>query len=890
MVALIYSIQIITLIASVLGFVLVYKQKSSRTQKLMMAVMLSLALYSYGYLLEIMSNSLLEALMAIRIEYVAISYIATWYLLFLASYLKFEINKGLKALLLIHDTMVLLLVLFVKYNNIYYKNIQFVYSGVIPHLELTPGIVYIYNVVINFLQMSIGASFIFKRYRQAETKNKKKSLRAMLLASFMPMITYAIGITKVLGDVDIVPAGMFVTMQIFIMIIMKEKIFSIAEIAYEKLVLEMDEPIIVVDNEYNVIYKNFKAKGLLRDLSADYKENLIKNVCTSNADEFRIKNRYYRKHITPLKMKGALISYLVILVDITKSKEDYVRMEELRNKADMANVAKSVFLANVSHEIRTPLNGIIGYSELLLNEENNDNVRNRAEGINVSAKMLLTIFDEILDMSRIEQGKLKLNEETYNTQSLINDIVNNATLFMNENKMELESIVSEKIPYRLYGDMGKIRQIVNSMFDCVKNYAKKGTITLSVEHSEIGDDKCMLMFVIAINDNDMDYNGIMQIYDAFTKKQNTLINDIDSKEISYSISRAYVNLLKARLKLDIIDEKKIAIKINFIQKIRDKREIGQIDYEKKKREDIQGNIRLLGGKILVVDDNKVNLNIISNYFKHFGINVDLVESGAEAIECIKNKSYDLIFLDQMMPKLDGVQTLKLIRAEEKKQNRHTIVIAFTANVISGEKEKLLAAGFDNFLPKPMRMSELASMLIRYLPKDMIIYESGDRLEDSIISSVNINIDGLDVKDAISLCDGDIKEYIDTLRITVKYSEDKINELITAYTNGDIEKYIINVHSMKSTLYMIGANKVGKLAERLEKAGKENDRKYIKNNNSILIKDYTTLISNIKEFLKDNKSMIEQEEMKSNIIDMIKEQNYEDAISMLEVLAMTKIKE
>lgn len=887
MLSFIYTIQIITLIAAVMGFVLVYKQKPSKTQKLMMAVMLSLVLYSYGYLLELMSKSLLEALMAVRIEYISIAYIATCYLLFLASYLKVEISKPLETLLLIHDTIILMLVFFVKYHNIYYKSIQFVYSGVTPHLQVKPGIVYIYNVAINFLQMIIGTALIFKRYKQAETEKRKKSLKIMLSASFVPMLAYGIGVSKVLGDFDILPVGILVAMIIFVMIVMKEQIFSITEIAYEKFVLDMDEPIIVVDNEYNVIHRNVKAKELLKDLSANYKEKLIKNVCTSNSDEFRIKNRYYKKHITPLKMKDSLVSYLLILVDITKTKEDYVKMEELRNKADMANVAKSVFLANMSHEIRTPLNGIIGYSELLMSEETNDNVRNRAEGINVSAKMLLTIFDEILDISRIEQGKLKLNEETYNTQSLINDIVNNATLFMNENKMELESYVSPKIPYRLYGDMGKIRQIVNSIFDCVKKYAKKGIITLSIEHSDVGNDKCMLTFIISINANDIDYNDMQKIYDIFTRNKNSIKVNDDLQGISYSISREYVNLLNARLRLDFVDEKSIAIKINFVQKIRDKREIGQIDYEKKKREEENGNIKVVDSKILVVDDNKVNLNIMSNYFKHFGINVDLVDSGLEAIEYMKTKKYDLIFLDQMMPKLDGVETLKIIRKNEKNQNNHTIIIAFTANVISGEREKLIASGFDDFLSKPMRMSELANILIRYLPNDKVIYEDSN-IKENISSDTNdIYIEGLDTKEALELCNGDINDYIDTLKLTVKYSDDKIQELVRAYSDNDITKYVIDVHSMKSTLYMIGSKELGKKASNLEKAGKENDNKYIKKNNNAFIKEYKKLILNIKEFLDSYEATSECEEMKINIKNMVDDDNYEDAISMLEVLAMSK---
>lgn len=928
MAELIYIIQVIAVITSFMGFLLVYKQRSSKTQKLMMAVMLCLFIYSYGYLLEIMSGSLLEALMAIRMEYLGIAYIATFYLLFLASYLNIQFNRIIEMCLFFHDTLIVLLVFLVKYNNIYYRNVQYVYTGVMPHIKLVPGIIYTYNCIINFVLMGTGLGFIIFKYVKAETDKKKKSLRTMLYASCIPIIAYIIGIHKLLGDYDIVPVGILVSMIIFIGIIMKERMFSITEMAYEQIVLDMNEPIIIADNEFNIVHKNHEAKRISYNFSQEYEEELIQNICTTDSQEYRLNDRYYHKHITCIGSGDSTDAYVIVLLDITKSKEDYVKMEELRNKADAANRAKSIFLANMSHEIRTPLNGIIGYCELLMNDNIDMRVRERAQGIDASAKMLLTIFNEVLDISKIEQGTVELNEEVYNTQSLINDIISNAMFFIKNNGIDMNCNISENIAYKMYGDIGKIRQIVNNTLIGVQQYINKGKIAFNVSQEKVDVDICILCFEIVIEGTYINCDEIIRIYNTLTRKNNVDSELLDETNIGFSISKAYAKVMKARIRLEIPTENEIIIKIAFRQKIKDEREIGRMVYGSEI--DRTGKkIRVEKADILVVDDNRVNLDVMSGYFRTFNVEPDLACSGKEAIEYTHKKRYDIIFLDQMMPVMDGLETERAIRREETDSENHTIIIAFTANAISGEREKLLASGFDDFISKPIRMSELSNILVKYLDKSVITYCAGNDNVSEKAKDKTFDILkelGIDVEKALSLCDENVIEYVNTLKINEKYSKEKIMQLTDSYENNNIEDYTIIVHSVKSTLYMIGAKELGDEAKRLEMSGKEGRIEYIDNNTKSFIMRYDELMNGIREFIekyendKDNEAYIDiqtdtqdmhskidvqedietvhsdedtqddEKEMKKNISDMLAHDNYDDAINMIEVLKMYAKKE
>ena len=462
----------------------------------------------------------------------------------------------------------------------------------------------------------------------------------------------------------------------------------------------------------------------------------------------------------------------------------------------------------------------------------------------------------------------------------------------------------------------------------MQQYIDKGKIAFNVSQEKVDVDICILCFEIVIEGTYINCDEIIRIYNTLTRKNNVDSELLDETNIGFSISKAYAKVMKARIRLEIPTENEIIIKIAFRQKIKDEREIGRMVYGSEI--DRTGKkIRVEKADILVVDDNRVNLDVMSGYFRTFNVEPDLACSGKEAIEYTHKKRYDIIFLDQMMPVMDGLETERAIRREETDSENHTIIIAFTANAISGEREKLLASGFDDFISKPIRMSELSNILVKYLDKSVITYcASNDNVSEKAKDKTFDILKelGIDVEKALSLCDENVIEYVNTLKINEKYSKEKIMQLTDSYENNNIEDYTIIVHSVKSTLYMIGAKELGDEAKRLEMSGKEGRIEYIDNNTKSFIVRYDELMNGIREFIKkyendkDNEAYIDiqtdtqdmyskidvqedietvhsdedtqddEKEMKKNISDMLAHDNYDDAINMIEVLKMYAKKE
>jgi len=395
--------------------------------------------------------------------------------------------------------------------------------------------------------------------------------------------------------------------------------------------------------------------------------------------------------------------------------------------AETANRTKSAFLAKMSHEIRTPLNAVLGISEIQLQNKNlTDEIREAFSRVYNSGDLLLGIINDILDMSKIEAGKLELIEGDYDVASLIND-----TVFLNMIKYENKPIefalgVDEDVPSRLFGDELRIKQVLNNLLSNAFKYTKDGMVELSVSVEKAAENSVTLIFRVKDTGQGMTPEQIERLFDEYARFNLEANRTTEGVGLGMSITQNLISIMNGNILVESEPGKGSLFTVRLPQgnvgapvmgkeateRLRQFRSTYQAKTKKVKIE--CGTIP--SGNVLVVDDMEMNLYVAEEMLAPYGLNVDKAASGFEAIERVKLTKYDIVFMDYMMPKMDGVEATAEIRKLGQEYEKLPI-IALTANAVSGAKESFLASGFSGFISKPLRMQELNAVLKEWMPQE-----------------------------------------------------------------------------------------------------------------------------------------------------------------------------
>ena len=405
-----------------------------------------------------------------------------------------------------------------------------------------------------------------------------------------------------------------------------------------------------------------------------------------------------------------------------------IRAIELYVKvAEDANRAKSAFLARMSHEIRTPLNAILGIAEIQLQNENlSEDMKGALNMIINSGTLLLGIINDILDVSRIEAGKLQLFPANYDVASLIND-----TVFLNMIKYENKPIefllnVNESIPSMLFGDELRIKQILNNLLSNAFKYTDAGEVELSVEvenPAASADDLVMLIFRVRDTGQGMTEEQVSQLWDDYSRFNMEANRSTEGIGLGMSITRSLIETMNGEILLESEPGKGSLFMVRLPQGNAGAPALGseaaerlrtfRSDFTTKPKKTRIEHEPIPFGKVLVVDDMELNLYVIKGKLLPYGLHIDTATSGLDAIEKVKNDAYDIVFMDHMMPKMDGVEATREIRKLGPEYGKLPI-IAITANAVSGVREMLLENGFNGFISKPIDTRELDEVLRKWM--------------------------------------------------------------------------------------------------------------------------------------------------------------------------------
>jgi len=608
---------------------------------------------------------------------------------------------------------------------------------------------------------------------------------------------------------------------------------------------------------------------LLKDKNLNnlFYELLSKGDSSHTSREIILDGQQYFFEIEVSKLSNDSRGYLISIVNITP-------VMKAKFEAEAASRSKSAFLATMSHEIRTPLNAIIGLSDIELQKELSTDARTNLEKIHNSGDALLAIINDILDISKIETGNFDLIPVDYDIPSLVNDTVQLNIVRIGSKNLIFKLKIDQTIPVRLFGDELRIKQILNNLLSNAFKYTEKGSVVLTVTWEKRGDD-AWIVFAIQDSGQGIRQQDLPKLFSEYRQLDAKANRHIEGTGLGLSITKNLVSLMDGKIGVESEYGKGSVFTVQLPQRIVDETPIGETiaqNLESFRFKDVHHNqsLRLARsympyGKVLVVDDVETNLDVAKGLMLPYGLSIDTAASGPEAIEKIQSAGngdeasrYDVVFMDHMMPGMDGLEAIRIIRNELPGNYGRTVpIIALTANALTGNEKMFLAHGCNAFISKPIDIMQLDTALNTWV-RDKQSVETLKKAEIELAKTEKEEPDAPSILDDITVAGIDIIQgrqryngetaYLDIIRSWCLHTP-ALLEKLRGLSPENLSEYSITVHGLKGSSYGIFANEIGKKAAELEGFAKAGDFSSVQAANTAFIEIVESMLADLRELLE-----------------------------------------
>ena len=530
--------------------------------------------------------------------------------------------------------------------------------------------------------------------------------------------------------------------------------------------------------------------------------------------------------------------------------------EKAKDEAVRANEAKSLFLSNMSHEIRTPINAVLGMNEMILRECTDQQLLSYAANIQSSGKTLLFLINDILDMSKIESGKMEIVRVEYAPENMMMDLWNVIFLRAQEKGLSIRFSLDETLPRKLYGDDVRIKQIVTNLLTNAVKYTPQGGIEMNVAYERKGGEEISL--VISVKDTGMGIRkeDMGKLFENFQRLDEEKNRNIEGTGLGMNITMSLLKLMDGDMNVESEYGKGSVFTVSIPQRIVCDEPTGDFETIRSRREQNlskqQQTFEAPEASVLVVDDNSMNLTVFQSLLKRTKMKITTAESGKKCLELVKKEPYHIIFMDHMMPEMDGIETLHEIQKLTDFPNQDTPVIVLTANALSGAREGYLKEGFVDFLTKPIDGDLLEQTTAKYLPQELIRDADSDGQEtaEGIAQADRESFleYGISLENGMKYAKNDLDMYLELVRLFVK-DRGKQEDMRQFLADGNMPDYAILVHGLKGNARTLGAEQLADMAFAHEKQSKAGNAAYVDGHFEGLISLWDKTLTGFERFME-----------------------------------------
>ena len=842
----------------IIALLLLLNGEGAKEQKLLILIMCGSLVQNVGYLLELNAPTVEAAMTAVTVENVGSAFTPLCYCWFIYIYCYINPPTRLLRVLGIINFLILPTVFF-NWNGLFYKEFQWkAAADGFYHVSITYGPLYVFfmftRTIIPYL---LCIWTLVSAIRERSDQKVSRQYWTILGISTFPVIMLMAYVFKLVEVFDFTPVTLAISMSLVVIVVWSRRNYDFRHLAAAKVLESLGDGVITLDDHDRLVSYNRAAADIFTHLPdhklgenirvvEDFQEEMLNEDVPQS---FSLNGQHYESHSKHIiDENGKIQGSVILILDMTDIKAYINEIKRVRRQAEKASIAKSEFLANMSHEIRTPMNAIIGLNDIIMEECGDTEIYAHAKDVQSAAKNLLAIINDILDLSKVEAGKMELVYVDYYIKVLANEIISMMDMAASQRGLILKYECDETMPCGYSGDEGRIKQILINILNNAIKFTKKGYVrTYITGKPGKNADEELLIFHVEDTGCGIREEDLSTIFEDFRQVDSKRNRSAEGTGLGLAIVKHLVELMGGTIEVESTYGKGTMVTIMIPQKIVDRRPVSETPEVPQEEQRITDSFTAPGVKVLIVDDNVINRKVARGFLKNYAFDLTEAESGPQAVDLVRAVRYDIIFMDHMMPGMDGIEAAEIIRNDCGENGTAPIMVALTANAMEGMREHFLRCGFQDFISKPLDRKELNDLLLRWVPEKYRQMEEQEE-ESRPLDPAAFQIDGIDMTAAMQYYSGDEEGFVDLLELYCIDGKRKA-KLLQELAHSDILRYQIEVHGLKSASANIGAMNVSAMARDHENAAAQGDREFIVEQFPLLLAEYEILLANMEQFLE-----------------------------------------